>query len=276
LFAFNKLLRVGSSTCAARVLATGCALAASGCGGRALDVGSIDGGLALTGRGVDAETDAPAGPLWNGTLKNAQLSDGSNRLVMTLSISADGVATGTLQLGDGQLLAPPTDPNVGYPPGVTFPSAGPLGYFEGFRYTILGGRLSGSDLTFRVAEFELWTQWCALQTTTYSWGEFPEDDAGPYYSCVPNWSWGGQEDGGCTMQNPTTMADEPFDCGKITLCESSPCDCSMTGCHVKSETQPSLTMPFLSFDLTMNGSTADGTMSGAPFGNDVVAFVRAE
>jgi hypothetical protein len=246
----------------------GCALSLAACGGHTLDVGSTGGGPAPGDLAQDGGTDAPAGPLWNGYLENAQLSDGSNRLTMTLSLADDGIATGTLLLGDGSLLRPATDPNLGYPPGVQFPvPAGPLGFFEGFAYTILDGRLSGSTLTFRVAEFDLWTRWCLLQTTTYS--GWSSDDGGPTYSCAPNWGWSRDGTTGCVLTDPATMSQLPMDCGKIELCQNSPCNCSATGCRVNPSNQPDL-----AFDLAILGANADGTISGL-LGEHNVHFVRA-
>jgi hypothetical protein len=247
-----------------------CAIALAGCGGHTLDVGSTDGGPASGDLGRDAGASSPSGPVWNGTLENAQLADGSNRLTMTLSVAADGSATGTLLLGDGTLLQPPTDPNVGYPSGAIFAMGGPLGFFEGFAYTMLDGRLTGTSLTFRVAELELWTQWCKLQTKTYSWGSDFETDAGPFYSCEPDQGVAGAPMG-CSLQDPGTMTDMPIDCGKWELCFfDAPCTCSATGCQVRPSTQPDLTI-----DLTVTGATADGTISGL-LGDHDVHFVRAQ
>jgi hypothetical protein len=244
-------------------------LALASCGGHTLNVGSMSDGSAATALGRDAGADAPLGPVWNGVLENAQLPDGSNRLTMTLSVAQDGTAIGTLLLGDGALLRPPTDPAVGYPPGAQFPvPGGPLGFFEGFAYTILDGRMTGSRLTFRVAEFELWTQWCKLQTTTYAWPGILDADGGVVYSCVPNGS-NGQGPTGCSQFDPVAMKDVPSDCGKSELCENSPCDCSATGCRVRSATKPDL-----AFNLVVTDASADGTITGG-LGDHAVHFSRA-
>jgi hypothetical protein len=196
---------------------------------------------------------------------------------MTLSVASDGTATGTLLLGNGALLKPPTDPDVGYPPGVNFPMGGPLGFFEGFPYTMIDGRLSRSTLTFRVAEFELWKQWCSLQKPVF----FVRDpEGGVFYGCLPN--GGGSSFGGaCSYQDPSTMQDVPVDCGRLILCElNSPCDCSATACGARdwmnpeAFDQPGTEEPTLSFDLTISGDTADGTLSGL-LGDHAVHFVRA-
>jgi hypothetical protein len=204
------------------------------CGSRSLDVGSTS-------------ADGAAGGVWNGTLENAQLSNGSNRLTMTLSVGPDGVANGTLLLGDGALLAPPSDPNVGFPPGTQFPTfPSPLGFFEGFPYTMLDGHLSGSKLTFGLADAELWAQWCSLQKPL-SASHVP--DGGVIYSC--------------TSTNLDSSRSHFY------LCSSYACDCSATACR------GAQIPPNLSFALTISGATADGTISGE-LGDHAVHFVRAQ
>jgi hypothetical protein len=246
-----------------------CIMAAlSACGGHTLDVGSVDGGpgtTAIVRLGGDAGL---AGPLWNGTIEKAQLSNGSDRLEMTLSIASDGTATGSLLLGAGALLKPPTNPDVGYPPGVIFPIVGgPLGFFEGFPYTMIDGRLDGSTLTFHVNEFELWMQWCALQKPVFITRDV---DGGSVYSCSPYGSFS-ISSSSCAYTDPSTGQSTPIDCGKESLCGfDSPCDCSATACRVANWAGPDL-----SFDLTINATTADGTMSGL-LGDHAVHFVRAQ
>ena len=239
-----------------------------GCGGHTLDVGSTDGGPGSTDPRQDPRLVGPGSPVWNGTLENAQLANGSNRLTMTLAVAADGGATGSVLLGDGTLLQPPTDPDVGYPPGVQFPMGGPLGFFEGFRYTILDGRLSGGRLSFHIAQMELWGQWCALQRPYLF---YRDPDGGGSYGCGPIGGFSEDPAGGCTLIDPATMKDTPIDCGKAVLCErNTPCECSATACRGSSSTEPGI-----SFDLTITASTADGTISGE-LGDHGVHFVRAQ
>jgi hypothetical protein len=237
-------------------------LAVASCGGNALNVGTTDGG---------PESGASTGPAWSGTLDGVELQDGSNRLAMTLSLAADGRATGTLLLGDGALLQPATDPDKGYPPGVQFPlPGGPLGFFEGFRYPMEDGVSTGSTLTFRVAEFDLWAQWCNLETKTYLLAPFESADGGTLYSCEPNASFN-QNSTACSFVDPGTGKEIPVDCGKFELCTgNSPCACSATGCR-EAMTSNQL---YIEFALVISGSKADGTVSGA-LGDHQVHFVRA-
>lgn len=249
-----------------------CLAAVVGCGGHTLDIGSTDGGQASADPRPDPVVSASGSPVWHGNLENAQLANGSNRLTMTLAVAPDGTATGSVLLGDGTLLQPPTDPDVGYPPGVQFSIGGPFGFFEGFRYTILDGHLNGSTLTFKVAGLELWSQWCTLQRPFLS---YRAPDGGGDYSCVRPWSLGGNSAGnpaGCTLTDPTSLMSMPIDCGKAQLCwlGNEPCECSATACRGSSSTEPDIT-----FDLTITGATADGTISGE-LGDHGVHFVRAQ
>jgi hypothetical protein len=192
--------------------------------------------------------------------------DGSNALTMTLQVALDGTATGTLLLGDGSILQPATDPNVGYPPGVRF--AGSLPVVEGFSYTLVDGTLKNGRLTFHVAEIEVWTQWCAIQTA-YAL----QPDGGGLYSCLPSGSTGFKGNA-CFAVDPTTMQNLPIDCGKSDLCSAfpgmAPCQCSATGCLI----DPSANSD-ISFDLMVAGAKADGTTSGG-LGKGNVSFVRAQ
>lgn len=89
---------------------------------------------------------------------------------MTLAFAADGTVTGTVFFGNGPPLAPPTDPNVGYPPGyvgniaVVPTTVSPL---EDFAFTVLGGTYTPPRLTLGIDTAELWKKWCELQTTIY-------------------------------------------------------------------------------------------------------------
>jgi hypothetical protein len=241
-------------------------VALAGCGGHALNVGSNDAGAALdvdTGSAsIDPFADASptATQVWVGHFDNHQLPNGSDTLTMTLTFAADGSVTGTLLLGDGSVLQPPTDPDVGYPPGTSFAGVTAI---EGFPYTILGGTRSGSHLMFHVDEEEAWTKWCALQTSYLVFS----DDAGPAddeYQCLP-----GEPDGVGVGPTDCFLGSEKVDCGKLELCSlGRACQCSATGCQVY------VTQDFyVSFDLMLTDTKADGSTSGA-LGSYTVHFTR--
>ncbi len=247
--------------------------AVASCGGHTLDVGSNNAPDADTVRAQGSEGE---GGIWEGHFEDYQLQDGSDALAMTLAIAADATVAGNVLLGDGALLKPPTDADAGYPPGAQFNLApGPthLGFFAGFRYTIVDGRLDGSHLTFRLGEFELWAQWCALQTKTYV--RFMNPQTGdPSYSCLPSLNNGmlNPNTYSCSQSAPNTLQMVPVDCGKLELCEfSTACQCSATGC----ERSTGPLEPNLYFDLMVAGTSADGTISGA-LGDHNVHFIRTQ
>jgi hypothetical protein len=258
-----------------------CVLVA-GCGGHSLDIGSNDGGVVAD---VAPLPMLPLGPapdagdtrqVWIGHLDKDQFPDGSNTLTMRIDFAPGGNVTGSIVLGDGPLLAPPTDPNVGYPPGNT----GVVTLVEGFPYTIQYGILTASHVALLFLEYEVWTQWCALQTSysipTCTGNAIDCPDAGPsgYYDCVPH---DGSEFGfgptGCGLWDPDAGVELTIDCGKYILCGGNGvtvCQCSATACSMWSSTSP-----IASLDLVLAGTKATGTLSGLA-GNEAVEFTRSQ
>jgi hypothetical protein len=248
-----------------------------GCASRALNVGSNDAGtLDVEEAPTRVDFDASATTqVWIGHLVNQQFPDGSNALTMTLDSVDAGSVTGTFLLGSGALLEPPTDPNVGYPPGVVFSyGLGGPPLVEGFLYTILNGSWTGSQLTFQFDEFQVWTQWCAIQTSYLV--QLGNDSGAPgvvatnQYSCLPRSDGGAFEiaPSGCfTSSNSSAMS--PIDCGKVELCTGpAPCQCSAGGCQV-------ISGPAASVGLTATDTHADGTLSGSTDTYEV-QFVRVQ
>jgi hypothetical protein len=250
-------------------------IAIAGCGGHSLDIGSNDGGVT-----TDSEVSTlPLGPsldaggvtrqVWVGHLENHQFPDGSDTLTMTLDFAPGGQVTGSLLLGNGAILQPPTDPNVGYPPGNT----GAVTLVEGFPYTILDGSLNGSQLSFDFSEYEVWTQWCALQTPYL---EDPDSDADPYYECAQAPPKGGAAAFGSTGCGYASADGgiTPIDCGKLELCGegggSGVCRCTASGCDAFSPTPPG---PSLGVDVAK--TSAQGTLSGNS-GVYQVRFIRIQ
>jgi hypothetical protein len=253
-------------------------VALAGCGGHALNVGSSDGGVARDAATTPAlpyfpaDAFTPGDQVWIGHFADHQLPNGSDELMMALAFAADGTVTGSLLLGSGSVLQPPTDPNVGYPPGMQFSSG--LTFVEGFPYTILDGIMMDSRLTFHVAQNEVWTAWCALQT---SYLQQRGSDSGlpgastDFYGCLrlgPIGGTFGVSPEGCFAFDPNTMQRTAVDCGKFELCPSA-CECSETGCRVRTSPNPDL-----SLDLVLAGTSADGSTSGV-FGNYRVHFSEA-
>ncbi|MGH7437062.1 MAG: hypothetical protein ACRENE_15415, partial [Polyangiaceae bacterium] len=248
------------------------ALASAGCGGHSLEVGSTDGGAAAdveltpdVNPFLDADPTAPE--VWVGHFVNHQLPDGSDMLTLTVQFVQDGTITGTLLLGDGAVLAPPTDPNADYPP---FNMSDFVTAVEGFPYTLRDGVKSGDTVLFGLVENEAWSKWCGLQT---SYLHLPATDAGnelSFYSCNPPGSLGGGPTG-CSLTDPTTLQEAPVGCGRLHFCDVV-CQCVATGCALN---QTSNAVVDLSLRLVLTGDVASGTTYGA-FGSYAVNFKRTK
>jgi hypothetical protein len=176
--------------------------------------------------------------VYSGYIESFMFPDASDTLLFTLTFHDDGTVTGTVRFGNAPLIAPPTDPNVGYPPSYQ-PGSNPLPpTLEGFSYSVVSGTYMAPRLQLQVVTAELWKQWCELQTTIY-----PRFNSGAGagcgemlgYGCLPNVGGGGAPGGGCqwfSCDKPTPTA---VDCGKLWLCGfmgPGPCTCTSTSCTV--------------------------------------------
>jgi hypothetical protein len=173
---------------------------------------------------------------------------GSDALRMTVRAANATRLCGSVMLGSGMPPPPVTDSNVGYPPGLfrCAPDASTTSvgrdvvHFDSFPMTMMGGLITGPRLQFQATVDELWRPWCELQTSY----------AGPMrvYSCMP-------AAGACPGQS--------VDCGKRALCDptidqASPCRCTAEGCTGDPSAN---TAGHLTFDLRINGSSADGSVN---------------
>jgi hypothetical protein len=207
-------------------------------------IGEADDPLALVG-GADVDP-----PLF-------RFASGSTQLRLELVDNGSVFPSGTLSFGEGEPLAPATDPNVGYPPDPDFTILSPdvmdttvRPPREGFAYGIyLTSRqrdqatagLSRSDLSLldfnaagRVLDGKLnvnynalrvFDSWCALQTAA---------------TCPSNvqlgWDATGTE---CTIGDELT----PMDCHKASLCARHTCTCRDEGpCGASVERPNGLTL----------------------------------
>ena len=189
--------------------------------------------------------------------------DGSRRSHRT------GAATGSVLLGDGTLLQPPTDPDVGVSAGRPVPGGGPLGVFAGVRDTILDGRLSAARLTFHIDQMELWAQWCALQKP-YLFAARSEGvlvlARRTIYLCIPTSGRRGYVRRSADVED---HADRLRQGGALRT--GKPVRVLGDGLpRVVIATEPDIT-----FDLTITSATADGTIVGE-LGDHGVHFVRAQ
>ncbi|MBK7583761.1 MAG: hypothetical protein IPI67_26655 [Myxococcales bacterium] len=182
--------------------------------------------------------------VWKGYVTNFTLADGTDTVTLTIDDSGP-VPGGHVVFGDAASLPAPTNPDIGYPPGVE--SVASNAVVTGFAYTVLQGSLVSDRLKFKLTPGEVWTQWCEMQAPI-------ADETNPgSYSCVHNWGYG--SDGTkCYQDNPNTGQKVFIDCGKLHLCQNV-CQCSATKCSTN------LT-PSVAFDLQLQGSKATGGVLG--------------
>jgi hypothetical protein len=253
--------------------------ALASCSGQSIDAGTNDdGGRAVGARDAGATaTPGPSGAseVFKGYIENFRFPSGSDTVVMTLTFGSGGAVTGTVFFGDGPPLAPPTNPDVGYPPGVTFevlPSP------EDFAYTVLEGKQATSRVTLQVNSRELEKKWCELQTVIYPSYATIGGPSGSMvvtsYSCSGS---GGMVDMGPCENDVRSGGPDggetfiPIDCGKLEVCSHDFCTCTATTCTVPlMGTTPqrglALTTPDLGFDMQLVGNTLSGSVSGLPVG----------
>jgi len=177
---------------------------------------------------------------------------------MNLTFASDGTVHGTVVFGDAAPLAPPTDPNVGYPPGF---GTGAASITEGFDFTVLNGTYAAPRLTLQVQRSEVWKKWCELQTEIYpQYNGVSDGSCGPLigYGCLPN---AATETGStCAWSSCDHKSWTPIDCGKLELCGGhgvGVCTCTATSCTV-----PVGPTGDVSFDAQLAAGTMNGSTTG--------------
>jgi hypothetical protein len=172
--------------------------------------------------------------------------DGSDRVRLTIDASGQG----TFRVGNATtLLPPPTDPNVGYPPGVG-EAGNNFSPREDFIYPIHAANVQAARIQLGINPGDLYAAWCALQTPIPSYETTTVDDAGvsntvsgasdagtvsTFYNCAPNLGQMEHLDPAtgqpiCELTEPDGSG-VPIDCGKYFLCTMGfACTCTATGC----------------------------------------------
>jgi hypothetical protein len=176
---------------------------------------------------------------WDGYAEAFTFSDGSDRVRLTI----DANGQGTLQVGDAALLAPPSDPNVGYP--TDQPGGIEYSLIAGFLYPIYATQVQEARIQLGAVPGDLYAAWCALQTpvpyeiTTIVMQSGTEiiigaSDAGvvsTQYACVAPNTVSGAPGGGCQVTN-ADGGTSPISCQKTDLCQGPQpaCTCTASAC----------------------------------------------
>jgi hypothetical protein len=205
---------------------------------------------------------------WDGYAEAFSFSpDGSDHVHLTIDASGQG----TLQVGDGALLAPPTDPNVGYPPSLgqslpvfLGPQTSATDLIEGFLYPLHAAQVQTDRIQLGIVPSDLWATWCALEppVPVTSGGD---DGGASAYGCVAN--LGGYSAGvyGPCAQIEPDGTYVPIDCGKLSLCQfGTVCSCTASACASTSvpATTPVNQYPVeLDGALDATGTTLTGTLN---------------
>lgn len=199
---------------------------------------------------------------WDGYVEAYEFPDsGSDRIRLVL----DENGHGHLEFGDLPALTPPTDPDVGYPHEAGAERsvdalAGPLGdpLSEGFRYTVLDAAVNEQRIQLAVWEYELFEEWCELQTSVLLEPEDPERG----YSCLPNGILRSRSQGDDTVCTLVTSSSEAeTDCGKFVLCRNQACSCDAEGCVASPPPEPPDAPPTrLDAALQQEGNELVGTL----------------
>jgi hypothetical protein len=170
---------------------------------------------------------------WEGYAEAYVFSDGSDRVRLVL----DSEGRGTVQVGARELLPPPSDPSVGYPPGPwNFEDNNGLVRLQpGFRYPIYRARVEAKRVRLDADSHDLWRDWCSMQTPI---GVNSSGD----HICVPELinSFGN----GCQYRDAATGEPVQVDCLRTVLCQIPPpspstekvypvCQCSATSCAIR-------------------------------------------
>jgi hypothetical protein len=238
--------------------AAGLALALAGCQGTTADLGGVPKDAGVTA--LDASSN-PLSGTYTGYIESFKFPDGSDVVTMTLAFADSGAVTGTVYFGTGAPLAPPTNPNLGYPPGYDTIGVSAFPPLEGFDFAVLDGTYASPRLTLTIQPSEIWKQWCEIQTTIYPiYNGQADGGCGSMlgYGCLPNAGTMGMTQGGVTTCQ-WISCDEPattVDCAKMALCvNGGTCTCIATACTVPVDTSGGISFDMQLISGALNGSS---------------------
>jgi len=245
------------TTNALMVLLSGAAAGLGCSGGGSVDIGNT--------QAVGAQLSDYAAS-WDGYAQAYTFSpDGSDRVRLTIDASGHG----NLQIGNAALLPTPTDPNVGFPTGISS-STGNVVLVEGFLYPTYAAQVQADRVQVGIDPGDLEATWCTLQTpiasTSTSVSRLP--DAGgtttTIYNCLPNLGFTFGPPSNCSVVVPGGQSD-PVDCDKLYLCDQAfVCDCTASACTTRNVATgtPANQYPVeLDAALDATGTTLTGTLN---------------
>jgi hypothetical protein len=192
------------------VVAAAC-LALIGCGTDPVNIGDGD-------EELDKSSLSSYAAVWDGYVEAYEFASGSDRVRVTI----DPSGTGYLQLGEGDLLALPTDPAVGWPPTAPAYATDFFELNEGVRYPLGNVRVESERIRFEFDTHSAYAPFCELQT--------PVEVAGSpgFYWCFGVSGDRPTADGGCEIFG-ASGSPERVDCRKLFICRSA-CDCDASAC----------------------------------------------
>jgi hypothetical protein len=181
---------------------------------------------------------------WDGYIEAYELPSTSDRVRIVL----DEQGEGTVLFGDGEALAPPTDPDAAYPPQAAndeYMDRSVDSVYEQIAYPVHEGRLEDSRLRLEIHLYDAISDWCALQTPVY-------DEINDMYHPVPN-TGGGMDETGCYYLGPNGE-HVSISCAKVSL--SNVCACTETACSIN-EGGPAVKLDGM---LQDDGATLEGSI----------------
>jgi len=175
-----------------------------------------DGNVDIGKNGISGASLTDYADQWDGYTEARELVAGSDRF--RLRLNGDG--TGSVTLGESQVYAPATDPNVGYPLNEDQMSVLVLKdqFRPGFEYPVKDVKVESKRIRFSVSTTDFYKTWCELQTPVES---LSQKDV---FFCGPD-SLTQTSPGVCVGGDGTRV-----DCLKAFLCSSFVCQCTATAC----------------------------------------------
>jgi hypothetical protein len=189
---------------------------------------------------------------WTGYVENKRFRSGSDALLLSIQRTSATELSGQLTMGQGTGAVPDPSVMVGFF-GTATPS--PMEPIEGYAYTLMNGKVTGTRIEFDVALNEIWQSYCSAQTPVPG-----------KYACI--WSEGGYtfDSGHCIGLDATGQQRTEVDCSLLAMCTGGGCVCDDTHCFADTR------MYISHFDMTLRSPYLDGSAYGNSFMPNNVHF----